>query len=100
MQVAKIFQGESRDNADVPRPWNEADFEGWLSIFTRKVAVTVIFLLASPMLFLLVVLNLDNFSSLSSYFLHTLFSCVGYGRQGCYMAAEIRLYCGTLSLCA
>lgn len=36
MQVAKIFQGENESNADVIRPWNQADFEGWLSVLTWK----------------------------------------------------------------
>ncbi|KAL3499805.1 hypothetical protein ACH5RR_038898 [Cinchona calisaya] len=36
MQVAKIFQGENEDNADVVRPWNQADFEGWLSVLAWK----------------------------------------------------------------
>ncbi|CAI9095544.1 OLC1v1031527C1 [Oldenlandia corymbosa var. corymbosa] len=36
IQVVKVFQGDSRDTADLPRPWSEADFEGWLSVLTRK----------------------------------------------------------------
>ncbi|CAK9173345.1 unnamed protein product [Ilex paraguariensis] len=36
MQVAKIFQGEDGDNADLIRPWNQSDFEGWLSVLTWK----------------------------------------------------------------
>lgn len=47
MQVAKIFQGENRDNADLYRPWDQADFEGWLSVLTWKVAdiQTIVFFL-------------------------------------------------------
>lgn len=37
MQVARIFQGENESNADVIHPWNQADFEGWLSVLTWKV---------------------------------------------------------------
>ncbi|XVF52445.1 hypothetical protein PTKIN_Ptkin05aG0018700 [Pterospermum kingtungense] len=36
MQVIKIFQEEENDSPDLPRPWNEADFEGWLSVLSRK----------------------------------------------------------------
>nr|XP_027080056.1 uncharacterized protein LOC113703042 isoform X2 [Coffea arabica] len=36
MQVAKIFQGENKDNADFIRPWDQADFGGWLSILAWK----------------------------------------------------------------
>lgn len=35
MQVVKIFQGKDADESDL-RPWNQADFEGWLSLLTRK----------------------------------------------------------------
>ncbi|XP_059641926.1 uncharacterized protein LOC132283907 [Cornus florida] len=34
MQVAKIFQEVDSENEDVIRPWNQADFEGWLSILS------------------------------------------------------------------
>ncbi|KAG9142715.1 hypothetical protein Leryth_005471 [Lithospermum erythrorhizon] len=36
MQVAKIFQGGNSDTADQIRPWDQADFEGWLSLLTLK----------------------------------------------------------------
>ncbi|KAK8614167.1 hypothetical protein V6N13_122539 [Hibiscus sabdariffa] len=35
MQVIKIFQ-EDNDRPDVFRPWNQADFEGWLFVLSRK----------------------------------------------------------------
>lgn len=37
MQVVKIFQREDKDNIDVMHPWDQADFEGWLSVLTWKV---------------------------------------------------------------
>lgn len=37
MQVVKIFQSEDSDTADTQRPWDQADFEGWLSILSWKV---------------------------------------------------------------
>ncbi|XWS49634.1 hypothetical protein CRYUN_Cryun12cG0020000 [Craigia yunnanensis] len=36
MQVIKIFQEEDNDSPDLLRPWNHADFEGWLSVLSRK----------------------------------------------------------------
>ncbi|XAR70581.1 hypothetical protein NMG60_11027484 [Bertholletia excelsa] len=36
MQVTKIFQQEEGDSADKIHPWNQADFEGWLSVLTWK----------------------------------------------------------------
>ncbi|KAL3817950.1 hypothetical protein ACJIZ3_003855 [Penstemon smallii] len=36
MQVAKIFQGEDTDNLDLARPWDQADFAGWLYHLTWK----------------------------------------------------------------
>ncbi|GMQ04538.1 hypothetical protein CsSME_00049921 [Camellia sinensis var. sinensis] len=36
MQVVKIFQQEDNENADLIHPWNQADFEGWLSVLTWK----------------------------------------------------------------
>ncbi|XP_062073801.1 uncharacterized protein LOC133778015 isoform X2 [Humulus lupulus] len=36
MQIAKLFKGEDAENSDFFRPWNQADFEGWLSLLTRK----------------------------------------------------------------
>ncbi|XP_022737877.1 uncharacterized protein LOC111290709 isoform X2 [Durio zibethinus] len=36
MQVIKIFQEEENDSPDLLRPWNQADFEGWLSVLSRK----------------------------------------------------------------
>lgn len=36
MQVAKIFQGEDADHSLV-RPWDEADYAGWLYHLARKV---------------------------------------------------------------
>uniref|UniRef100_A0A6N2K527 PH domain-containing protein n=1 Tax=Salix viminalis TaxID=40686 RepID=A0A6N2K527_SALVM len=35
MRVAKIFQKEGTENSDL-RPWNQTDFEGWLSLLIRK----------------------------------------------------------------
>ncbi|PWA96948.1 pleckstrin (PH) domain superfamily protein [Artemisia annua] len=36
MQVAKIFQGDDNDTEDLVRPWDQADFEGWLSVLNWK----------------------------------------------------------------
>lgn len=36
MRVAKIFQEEGSENSDLLRPWNQSDFEGWLSLLIRK----------------------------------------------------------------
>ncbi|TYI15495.1 hypothetical protein ES332_A08G190100v1 [Gossypium tomentosum] len=36
MQVIKIFREEDKDNPDIFRPWNQADFEGWLFVLSRK----------------------------------------------------------------
>ncbi|OMP08180.1 hypothetical protein COLO4_06705 [Corchorus olitorius] len=36
MQVIKIFQEDDNDSPDLLRPWNQADFEGWLSVLSRK----------------------------------------------------------------
>ncbi|KAI3710546.1 hypothetical protein L2E82_40329 [Cichorium intybus] len=36
MQVAKIFQGEDNDNEELIRPWDQADFEGWLDVLNWK----------------------------------------------------------------
>ncbi|XWS38677.1 hypothetical protein CRYUN_Cryun19dG0151500 [Craigia yunnanensis] len=36
MQAIKIFQEEDNDSPDLLRPWNQADFEGWLSVLSRK----------------------------------------------------------------
>ncbi|XP_076943882.1 uncharacterized protein LOC143614277 [Bidens hawaiensis] len=36
MQIAKIFQGEDNDTEDLIRPWDQADFEGWLSVLNWK----------------------------------------------------------------
>ncbi|KAL7609935.1 hypothetical protein Lser_V15G10156 [Lactuca serriola] len=36
MQVAKIFQGEDNDNEGLVRPWDQADFEGWLDVLNWK----------------------------------------------------------------
>ncbi|MFS8029949.1 putative vacuolar protein sorting-associated protein [Helianthus anomalus] len=36
MQIAKIFQGEDNDIEDLIRPWDLADFEGWLSVLNWK----------------------------------------------------------------
>ncbi|KAK9984845.1 hypothetical protein SO802_034370 [Lithocarpus litseifolius] len=36
MQVVKIFQGKDSEDSDLLRPWNQADFEGWLSLLTWK----------------------------------------------------------------
>lgn len=41
MQVIKIFQGEDSENSDLLRPWDQADFEGWLSLLTWKVALSL-----------------------------------------------------------
>ncbi|XP_008465914.2 uncharacterized protein LOC103503494 isoform X1 [Cucumis melo] len=35
LKILKIFQ-EDNTNSDVPQPWNQADFEGWLSVLIRK----------------------------------------------------------------
>lgn len=37
MRVAKIFQKDGSENSDL-RPWNQTDFEGWLSLLIRKVS--------------------------------------------------------------
>ncbi|XP_074317635.1 uncharacterized protein LOC141653693 isoform X2 [Silene latifolia] len=36
MQVAKIFMEDDDRNTEPLRPWNQADFEGWLSVLTWK----------------------------------------------------------------
>ncbi|XP_052881690.1 uncharacterized protein LOC108482794 [Gossypium arboreum] len=36
MQVTKIFQEEENDSPDLLYAWNQADFEGWLSVLSRK----------------------------------------------------------------
>ncbi|XP_058190168.1 uncharacterized protein LOC131307586 isoform X5 [Rhododendron vialii] len=36
MQIAKIFQVEDSENADLIQPWHQADFEGWLPVLTWK----------------------------------------------------------------
>ncbi|XP_077244890.1 pleckstrin homology (PH) domain-containing protein [Tasmannia lanceolata] len=36
MQVAKIFQTQDEEESDFPHPWNQADFEGWLSLLSWK----------------------------------------------------------------
>lgn len=36
MQVVKIFQEVDREDSDLVLPWNQADFEGWLSLLTWK----------------------------------------------------------------
>ncbi|XP_024994007.1 uncharacterized protein LOC112527539 isoform X2 [Cynara cardunculus var. scolymus] len=36
MQVVKIFQGEDNDTDNLVRPWDLADFEGWLSVLSWK----------------------------------------------------------------
>lgn len=38
MRIAKLFQDEDNEDSDSFRPWNQADFEGWLSTLTRKVS--------------------------------------------------------------
>lgn len=97
MQVARIFQGENESNADVIRPWNQADFEGWLSVLTwkvREIKMTACFVLR-------VLITVKSFLFAHEYiylFLMILSCCVGYGRPGGYMAAEIPLYCWAFSL--
>ncbi|XP_057487524.1 uncharacterized protein LOC130773593 isoform X2 [Actinidia eriantha] len=36
MQVAKIFEQDDSENSDLLHPWNQADFEGWLSVLSWK----------------------------------------------------------------
>ncbi|KAJ0048722.1 hypothetical protein Pint_15724 [Pistacia integerrima] len=36
MQIVKIFQEEDSEKLDLVRPWEHADFEGWLSLLTWK----------------------------------------------------------------
>ncbi|KAL6008541.1 hypothetical protein ACLOJK_034054 [Asimina triloba] len=36
LQVAKMFQNDDNDYFDLPQPWNQADFEGWLSVLSWK----------------------------------------------------------------
>ncbi|KAK1438468.1 hypothetical protein QVD17_04277 [Tagetes erecta] len=36
MQITKIFQGDDHDTEDLIRPWDQADFEGWLSVLNWK----------------------------------------------------------------
>lgn len=38
MQVAQIFQAKDDESSHILRPWEEADFEGWLSILSWKVS--------------------------------------------------------------
>ena len=40
LKILKIFQGDNT-NSDVPQPWNQADFEGWLSVLIRKVVLAI-----------------------------------------------------------
>lgn len=37
MQVVKVFQVEDSTSQDTANLWNQADFEGWLSVLTWKV---------------------------------------------------------------
>ncbi|XP_052211647.1 uncharacterized protein LOC127814276 isoform X2 [Diospyros lotus] len=36
MEIAKIFQQDDNENADTVRPWDQADFEGWLYLLSWK----------------------------------------------------------------
>ncbi|XP_058084436.1 uncharacterized protein LOC131232245 isoform X2 [Magnolia sinica] len=36
LQVAKIFQNDDSETSDFPKPWNQADFEGWLFALAWK----------------------------------------------------------------
>ncbi|KAJ7944655.1 pleckstrin-likey (PH) domain-containing protein [Quillaja saponaria] len=36
MQVVKMFEGVDSESSELLRPWNQADFEGWLSLLTWK----------------------------------------------------------------
>lgn len=36
MQVVKIFEDDDDNNSKPLRPWDQADFEGWLSLLTWK----------------------------------------------------------------
>ncbi|TQD75366.1 hypothetical protein C1H46_039097 [Malus baccata] len=37
MQIVKMFEQEDSEDSALLCPWNEADFEGWLSLLARKV---------------------------------------------------------------
>lgn len=46
MQVVKIFKGEDTDHSALVRPWDEADYVGWLYHLARKVNFLFLFLLS------------------------------------------------------
>lgn len=58
MQIVKIFQEEDSEKSNLVRPWENADFEGWLSLLTRKVALhpSISFFLCARMLFNILVI--------------------------------------------
>lgn len=41
MQVAQIFQTKDDEGSHIVRPWEEADFEGWLSLLSWKVSTVL-----------------------------------------------------------
>lgn len=68
MQVVKIFQSEDSDTADTQRPWDQADFEGWLSILSWKVTCSSFFNANLLVISLKVVNSISFFNFLYSYF--------------------------------
>lgn len=56
MQVAQIFQTKDDEGSHILRPWEEADFEGWLSLLSWKVSTVlrtiITFVVASSLIFL------------------------------------------------
>lgn len=53
MQVAQIFQTKDDESSHILRPWEQADFEGWVSILSWKVSTflhtTINFVVASTL---------------------------------------------------
>lgn len=45
MQVVKIFKGDDADHSALVRPWDEADYVGWLYHLARKVDFLFLILL-------------------------------------------------------
>lgn len=98
MRVAKIFQEEGSENSDLLRPWNQSDFEGWLSLLIRKV------FLSPTSWFCLMDMRgpLIIYACMHTYIERELvfFSFVtGHGKQGSCMAAAIYLLSWSFSVC-
>lgn len=55
MQISKIFQEEDSENSDLLRPWDHADFEGWLSLLTWKVVLSYFLLYPCVLLYIMAI---------------------------------------------